>query len=93
VINLLISRKLALKILSMLKQLNLYSTAHCHLCELAHEIVLQMSGDITVNVIEIADDEALLANYGLRIPVLQRPDTQVELNWPFSLANVADFLN
>ena len=91
-IILLISRKLALKIMLMLKQVNLYTTSHCHLCELAQAIVLQMQDCISVNIIEIADDEILLANYGLRIPVLQRQDTQTELNWPFSEMEVRAFL-
>ena len=91
-IKLLISRKLALKILHMLKQLNLYATSHCHLCESAHKVVLQMQDCISVNIVEIADDDILLANYGLRIPVLQRLDTQAELNWPFGEIEVLAFL-
>ena len=91
-IILLISRKLALKILRMFKQVNLYATSHCNLCELAHAIVLQMQDCITVNIIEIAYDETLLADYGLRIPVLKRLDTQTELNWPFSEMEVRAFL-
>lgn len=91
-INLLFSRKLALKIARMLKQLNLYTTSHCHLCELAHAIVLQMQDCIAVNIVEIAEDETLLADYGLRIPVLKRQDTQAELNWPFSEIEVSAFL-
>ena len=76
----------------MLKQVNLYATSHCHLCELAHAIVLQMQDCVAINIIEIAYDEILFANYGLRIPVLQRQDTQAELNWPFSETVVRAFL-
>ena len=69
---LLIAGKLALKILAMIKQLTLYSTSHCHLCELAHTHLLHLPDGFKLEVIDIADDEALLAQYGLRIPVLHR---------------------
>ena len=75
----------------MTEQLNLYSTSHCHLCELAYALILKIPG-ISISVIEIADDELLLANYGLRIPVLQRQSNNVELNWPFSEADIHNLL-
>ena len=90
---LLISRKLTFKILKMTKQLYLYSTSHCHLCELAYALILQVADPSNVNIIEIADDKVLLENYGLRIPVLKRVDTNAELNWPFNLVDITVFLN
>ena len=89
---LLIAGKLALKILSMMKQLTLYSTSHCHLCELAHTHLLHFPDGFKLEVIDIADDEALLAQYGLRIPVLRRNDSKTELDWPFNLSDVVEFL-
>ena len=91
-LNLLFGRKLALKMCSMIKQLNLYSTSHCHLCDLAHKLAIQTSEQIEIHVIDIADDDSLFQQYGLLIPVLQRTDTQAELNWPFNTANVDAFL-
>ncbi len=75
----------------MTKQLYLYSTSHCHLCELAYAFVVQLP-DIALEVIEIADNEALLAQYGLRIPVLQMQNTKAELDWPFSEVDLREFL-
>ena len=89
---LLITGKLALKILAMLKQLTLYSTSHCHLCELAHTHLLHVPDGSKLEVIDIADDKALLAQYGLRIPVLHRNDSKIELDWPFNLSDVVEFL-
>ena len=77
----------------MTKQLYLYSTSHCHLCELAYALILQASDPNNVKLIEIADDKALLTEYGLRIPVLKRVDTNAELNWPFNLVDITVFLN
>jgi Glutaredoxin-like domain (DUF836) len=75
----------------MTKQLYLYSTSHCHLCELAYSLAMKLP-DISVNVIDVADDEILLAEYGVRIPVLRRQDTKIELNWPFSEAEIQQLL-
>jgi Glutaredoxin-like domain (DUF836) len=89
---LLFVRKLALKIIEMIKQLTLYSTSHCHLCEKAHALLMQLPDGFMLEVLDIAEDEALLAHYGLHIPVLHRHDTKAELNWPFSEADIANFL-
>jgi Glutaredoxin-like domain (DUF836) len=85
-------KKLALKIVEMTKQINLYSTSHCHLCDLAHSLLMNFGDDITLEIIDIAEDETLLDKYSLRIPVLQRLDTHAELNWPFNAANITEFL-
>ena len=45
-----------------------------------------------LEIIDIAEDEALLAQYGTRIPVLHRQDTKAELNWPFTEDDIRDFL-
>ena len=62
--------------------LRLYTTLGCHLCEQAENMISSQPG-IIVQRVEIADDTQLLARYGLRIPVLSRPDTGQELDWPF----------
>lgn len=71
--------------------LYLYSTSHCHLCELAEALLIEFTTE-TVDIIEIADDEQLLLAYGMRIPVLMRNDTKAELSWPFNSADIALFL-
>lgn len=84
--------KLALKIVAMIKQLTLYSTSNCHLCELAYALLMPLAVGFKHTVIDIADDEALLAQYGLRIPVLHRNDSKTELNWPFNQADIVEYL-
>ncbi len=61
--------------------LRLYTTSGCHLCEQA-EALLRDAG-IAVETVEIVDDEMLLEQYGVRIPVLQHRETGAELDWPF----------
>jgi len=67
----------------------LFTTQGCHLCEQAHELLLDVAEreplDITLQ--EIGDDDDLVARYGIRIPVVQFPD-ETELDWPFSQADV-----
>ena len=76
----------------MNKYVYLFSTSHCHLCETAYALVSQMPEVNKLEVIEVADDAGLLARYGLKIPVLQRQDTQAELNWPFAATDIIEFL-
>ena len=89
---LLFAGKLALKILAMIKQLTLYSTSNCHLCELAYALLMPSAAGFKLTVIDIADDEALLAQYALRIPVLHRQDKKAELGWPFNETDIVEHL-
>ena len=43
---------------------------------------------ITVQEIDIAHDDGLMAEYGCRIPVLRRLGDGAELDWPFSTDDV-----
>lgn len=74
------------------KELYLYSTSHCHLCELAEKLLIE-SAVTPVKIIDIAEDDQLLLQYGLRIPVLKRLDTNAELGWPFNLNDISLFLS
>ena len=66
--------------------LHLYTTSHCHLCEQAEAQLNQISSTYALHwdAVEIAEDEGLLAKYGLSIPVLVQLQTQLELCWPFT---------
>jgi len=70
--------------------LRLYGTAHCHLCEAA-ERVLQ-AASVQAEKIDIIEIDSLLERYGARIPVLQRQDSAAELDWPFDVAALRNFL-
>jgi glutaredoxin len=65
-------------------KLLLYGTLSCHLCVQA-EAVLHAAG-VAAEYTDIAEDEALLEKYGMRIPVVRRVDNGTELNWPFDIA-------
>lgn len=71
-------------------KLTLYGTKYCHLCEQA-EAVLCAAG-IRAEYIDVADNDALLEQYGIRIPVLRREDSGAELGWPFDMRAVRRFI-
>ncbi|WP_049721955.1 glutaredoxin family protein [Gilvimarinus polysaccharolyticus] len=60
----------------------LLTTAGCHLCENAQELLAVHADFLQLSTIDIATDDALIERYGVRIPVL-RSSTGSELDWPF----------
>ncbi|MCP1505631.1 hypothetical protein J2Y83_001604 [Pseudomonas marginalis] len=71
----------------------LFTTLGCHLCELAEEEIMPLvEHGLMVELVDIADSEALFEAYGLTIPVLRRVDTGAELAWPFDTKQVVSFL-
>lgn len=70
-------------------QLTLYTTAGCHLCELANDIltVVKSNYSLAVEYSDIADNDDLVERYGIRIPVIKFPD-ESELGWPFELSDI-----
>jgi hypothetical protein len=72
----------------------LFGTLGCHLCEVAEaELMPLVEHGLLVELIDIAESEALNEAYGLRIPVLRRTDTGAELDWPFDAGQVVQFLS
>ncbi|MEE4277253.1 MAG: glutaredoxin family protein [Halieaceae bacterium] len=77
------------------RELTLYSTEGCHLCEAAEALLGQVraaQGDLQWQVVDIALDDVLFERYGWSIPVL-RDRSGRELNWPFDGAQLREFLS
>ena len=74
--------------------LTFYTTAGCHLCELAADLISQLNTNLDIAIVEIdiVTDENLADRYGTRIPVVSRGDTQRELGWPFDLEELERFV-
>lgn len=66
--------------------LNLYSTTHCHLCELAEMQLEQLAARYAFDweTIEVVENEDLLARYAMLIPIISEPSNGSELAWPFN---------
>ena len=69
----------------------LYQRDHCHLCDLALEI-LAAARLPDFDSVYIDDDAGLEARYGLRVPVLRDARSDRELDWPFDSARVRAFV-
>ncbi|WP_086931483.1 glutaredoxin family protein [Agarilytica rhodophyticola] len=61
----------------------LYTTLGCHLCDQAYDLITQCLEGVSLNKVEIADDDALMQKYAIRIPVVKNKNTNHELGWPF----------
>lgn len=74
--------------------ITLYTTAGCHLCEQAEELLRQAAtvADIQWQSVDIVTEPELMELYGIRIPVLKRQDTGEELGWPFRLEELEGYL-
>ena len=72
----------------------LYGTKGCHLCDDAEVMLKQVQAVVPFawQYVDIALDERLVENYGIRIPVLKKQPEQ-ELSWPFSLLDVVRFVS
>lgn len=57
---------------------------------MAFGLVKQLDMADAVQVIDIALDDTLFSRYGVTIPVLKYNDS--ELNWPFDLEELKDWL-
>lgn len=77
-----------------MKQIILYTTSGCHLCEQAKALLepLVTSRRLWLKEVEIADSDELLAHYGVRIPVIAMGGAGAELNWPFDSQELEDFV-
>lgn len=75
-----------------MKTLILYTTSACHLCELAEELISTTLdfNTLQVEAVDIAESDALIERYGIRIPVLC--DGPRELGWPFDQAQLRAFI-
>lgn len=77
-------------------RLLLLSTAGCHLCEQAEQLInacLPNSLELTLETIDIAEHEQWQEQYAIRIPVLYHPESKNELGWPFDQTHVIRFIN
>lgn len=73
-------------------KLILLGTLGCHLCEEA-ELILAGCEQISIESIDIAEQEQWQEKYAIKIPVLYHPETQKELGWPFTLVQIQTFIN
>ena len=76
--------------------IHLMTTLGCHLCEDAQALLQlykeQSDYEFSVELVEVAESEALVEKYGIRIPVLVHSLSKQELAWPFDMEQLALFI-
>ena len=73
----------------------LLGTSGCHLCEEAEDIIANCSLEpdkVTIEKLDIAEQEQYQAEFALFIPVLYHLDSSKRLNWPFDAEQVHEFI-
>lgn len=77
-----------------MREMLLMSTLGCHLCDVAAEILVHHMDPsrFVVDVVEIAEEDRLVEQYGVRIPVLVDEASGKELGWPFDEEQLRAFL-
>ena len=72
-----------------MSQIIIYTTAGCHLCDIAKELLVKANDKISFNIIdmEISNDDSLISLYGKTIPVIEFEKGK-QLNWPFKLKDI-----
>lgn len=75
-------------------QFQLFHTSGCHLCEEAEVMLMPMAASlgIAVSLVDIADEDALVEAYGIRIPVVRNTASGREIGWPFEPEQLYSFL-
>lgn len=78
----------------MSRTLILYTTAGCHLCEQARDMVLPELSERgwQLQEVDIADSNELIDRYGVTIPVVAVIGSDGELGWPFDREQFAQFV-
>jgi cytochrome c oxidase assembly protein Cox11 len=69
-----------------------YTGEGCGLCEQAEAMLNDSQIEHSLKKVNVRDSTDLYHQYGARIPVLFRPDTQQELPWPFNPIQLDEFL-
>jgi len=73
----------------------LYGTSACHLCEIAEALIesARLAQSFKLLKTDIAEDDALISQYGTKIPVLYCKKSKQSLEWPFDETQLNHFLN
>lgn len=65
-----------------------YTKLNCQLCEEAYGVLLDLINDIPlkIDIVDITQPhhQDVFAKYRQRIPVVAIPETETELDWPFT---------
>ncbi len=74
--------------------LELLGTQGCHLCDDAEQVLVSCLdlSQVHIEVVDIAESDALMLVYATRIPVLRHLASNSDLEWPFQAHQVQRFI-
>ena len=77
-----------------MRLLELMTTEGCHLCEQATPLLVAGLDPnlFEVDLVDIAFDDQLMDRFATRIPVLVDSQSGAELDWPFDMQQLAEFI-
>ena len=78
-----------------MKEIKLFSSPGCHLCELGEEILFRVQNTckFQIEIVDISTSEELVEKYGIMIPVLLNTESGKHLYWPFNAEDIIFLLN
>ena len=74
-------------------EFHLYSSEGCHLCEQALTLCEPFLSNQQLKIIDIVQQEQLVEEYGVHIPVLKRLSDNKKLFWPFNQKQVEELIS
>ena len=66
----------------------LYHTTGCHLCEIAHKMIIKIIDEQQIEFIDITKDKLLMDRFGYSIPVFEKISDETQLKWPFDPSQI-----
>ena len=75
--------------------LELLGTQGCHLCDDAEQVLVGALDlqQVAVELVDVAESDALMDAYAVRIPVLRHVASGNDLGWPFDGVQVQTFVS
>jgi hypothetical protein len=82
--------------MKVMQKIIVYTKLNCQLCDEAYHLLIDIACDIPLRI-EVIDinqphNQTLSDTYRERIPVVAKPETPTELNWPFTSEDLRLYL-
>jgi hypothetical protein len=82
--------------MGVMRKIIIYTKLNCPLCDEAYLLLIDVACEIPLQI-EVVDitqphNQALNDIYRERIPVIAKPETTTELNWPFTIEDLRLYL-
>ena len=80
----------------VMQKILIYTKLNCELCDEAYRLLIDAAYEIPLQI-EVIDinqphNRTLNNTYRERIPVVAKPETPTELNWPFTIEDLRGYL-